>query len=350
MADYLQPDYSSVVSKLFRVPRNDKRINTPRTSVLIPHFTQQADLLYLPNDHGYKYALIVVDLGNRKIDAVPLKSKMTDEIVQAFEAIYKRKILRQPVQLEVDPGKEFSGNFQKWADKKGIKIWRKKPGRRRQQAMVETVNGIIATALHKRIVAEELITGRRAVAWVQLLPGLVTAINDSRKDIKVAVPDEERCSGDSCILLSEGTRVRRMLDEPIDIVTKERVNDKFRRTDVRWDPTIRTIVQVIIKPGQPPMYLLNSLEPRKKYDPVAYTKNQLQIVTDDEQMPLESVVVGDDEYYIPEKIIGKKKMNNRIYYLIKWKDYPKSESTWEPRTKFNEDYPVMVRQYENLNK
>lgn len=26
---------------------------------------------------------------------------------------------------------------------------------------------------------------------------------------------------------------------------------------------------------------------------------------------------------------------------------PKSESTWEPRTKFMEDQPVMVRKYEN---
>ncbi|KAH7717339.1 heterochromatin protein 1 [Aphelenchoides avenae] len=37
------------------------------------------------------------------------------------------------------------------------------------------------------------------------------------------------------------------------------------------------------------------------------------------------------DVYQVEKIIGKKKMNGKVHYRIKWKGYPEEESTWEPR-------------------
>lgn len=38
----------------------------------------------------------------------------------------------------------------------------------------------------------------------------------------------------------------------------------------------------------------------------------------------------DEQLYVPEKIIGEKKVKGRKLYKIKWKGYPESESTWEP--------------------
>jgi hypothetical protein len=45
---------------------------------------------------------------------------------------------------------------------------------------------------------------------------------------------------------------------------------------------------------------------------------------------------GDDDdeekFYIVEKILGKKIVANKVYYLIKWLHYDKEEDmTWEPR-------------------
>lgn len=37
----------------------------------------------------------------------------------------------------------------------------------------------------------------------------------------------------------------------------------------------------------------------------------------------------DLPFYTVEEILGRKIMNNRVYYLVKWKDFPEEEATWE---------------------
>lgn len=46
-----------------------------------------------------------------------------------------------------------------------------------------------------------------------------------------------------------------------------------------------------------------------------------------------------------EKIIGKRKINSIIQYKTKWKDYPLSQSTWEPREHF-ESCDDIIDKYE----
>ena len=110
------------LANLYKKPKKTKRINVPKTQVLIDGFSQQADLLFLPNDKGYKYALVVVDLGSRLLDAVPLKNKSAKDTIEGFKTIYKRKIINKPKVIEVDPGTEFKGAFVKWAEDNDIVI------------------------------------------------------------------------------------------------------------------------------------------------------------------------------------------------------------------------------------
>ncbi len=37
-----------------------------------------------------------------------------------------------------------------------------------------------------------------------------------------------------------------------------------------------------------------------------------------------------DNFFEVERIISKKKVRNKLFYLIKWKDYSSKENTWEP--------------------
>ena len=59
-----------ITDYLLQVPKKEKRINTPTTDVFERNNTHQIDLLFLPEDKGYKYALVCVDL------ALRLSSKM----------------------------------------------------------------------------------------------------------------------------------------------------------------------------------------------------------------------------------------------------------------------------------
>src|SRR5690625_2608514 len=106
--------------------------------------------------------------------------------------------------------------------------------------MVEKYNEMISKALFKRMTAEELLTQQTSTAWVQDLPKVIAAINKKSKKRKPKpIPDHPVCSGDSCNLLNEGTKVRRMLDEPRDMLSWNKEPGKFRAVDIRWDPQVR---------------------------------------------------------------------------------------------------------------
>ena len=73
-------------------------------------------------------------------------------------------------------------------------------------------------------------------------------------------------------MIPEGTKVRYLLDYPIDYLTKKKIGSKFRETDFRWSIGDHVVTRILLKPNQPPMYIIDS------NPDVAYTKDQLQIV------------------------------------------------------------------------
>jgi hypothetical protein len=272
---------NKVINNIFKVPIKDKGVN-------MPHFyqatdsnqIQQADLLFLPTDDGYKYALVVVDDFSRKCDAVALKTKTSEEVLKAFKEIYARNILKLPNKMEVDSGSEFKSNVAKYF--KDNKVWLRvaDPGRHRQQALVEIRNQILGKAITKRQVGEEILTGTTSREWVEDLPHIVAAMNRAAKPIDHKnLPDTPVCQGDTCNLLTIGDKVRIALDNPIAATADEhRLHGKFRSGDIRWGLKPTTITNVILKPSFPPLYILAGKKP-------AYTKNQLQLVQSNEVFP-----------------------------------------------------------------
>ena len=54
----------------------------------------------------------------------------------------------------------------------------------------------------------------------------------------------------------------------------------------------------------------------------------------------------EEEVFSVEKVLNKRiGPGGRIEYLLKWMNYPESESTWEPRN--NLDCPELIQAYEN---
>ena len=51
--------------------------------------------------------------------------------------------------------------------------------------------------------------------------------------------------------------------------------------------------------------------------------------------PLPPTLVNGHEEYEVEKVLDKRKHYGKIQYLIKWKGYPHSESSWEPESNLN---------------
>ena len=349
---------NNMLDNLYKIPLKDKGVNRPTFQYYEPNIYQQADLLFLPDDSGYKYALVISDVGSRLSDAQQIKTKSNDDVTNAFKIIYKRNILKIPKIIMVDPGSEFKGTTNTYLTSLKIHIKTNVKDRHRQNAIVERANQTIGTLIHKRQASQELITGHTSRAWVDDLSLIIRAIN--RKVVRTKQPkqdNEPHAVGDSSILLNVGDRVRVMLEVPESVSDGTKLHGKFRSGDIRWNRTIRIISEVLLGPNSPPMYLLENIN---KHDTTnihpfdtsaAYTKNQLQLVKNNEIKPsFEQIRPEQDNVYIVDTIIGKKIDNKKIFYKIHWKGYPSSYDSWEPYKTINDDVPDVVKQFEDTHK
>lgn len=325
---------NTLLSNLLKPPRKDKGPDMPHTENPMKNGSHQADLLFLPDDNGYKYALVVVDLATRITDAEPLKTKTSKVVLDAIKKIYKRKYLKLPDYLEVDAGSEFRDVFEKYfKNKTTIRI--KEPGRHRQQSVVETRNGLIGKTLNKRMVAEEVNTGVQSTDWVQFLPKVIESINKFYTEQAKHIDGNEPIKGNKTTLqiLPEGTMVRTQLDNPTDYLTNARLHGKFRMGDVRWTKDPKPITQIYLRPDEPPMYKVGTNAN------VAYTKNQLQVVKGNETKPS----INLQTKFNVDRLIRRFKKGNKVMFRVKWSD---GSETDEPRSQLNKDIPQMIKDFE----
>jgi transposase InsO family protein len=126
--------------------------------------------LHLPDDNGYKYLLVVVDVATRLCDAEPMKHVSPDECLRAIRAIYHRNIVNIPKQLISDSGVEFQGSFARYFRDHHVFQKTALPGRHRQVGLVERRNQDIGKALHMSMVSRELLTAETNREWATRLP------------------------------------------------------------------------------------------------------------------------------------------------------------------------------------
>jgi hypothetical protein len=77
----------TIVDNLTEIPQKEKGVNMPITDVFADNNTHQIDLLFLPEDNGYNYALVCVDLASKYIGAKELKGKTPAETLKALQYI-----------------------------------------------------------------------------------------------------------------------------------------------------------------------------------------------------------------------------------------------------------------------
>lgn len=256
---------------LQKQPPKEKGVNMPKFQVLQPDMVHQADLLFLPNDKGYRYLLVVVDCNSRKIAAKPLKNKTANVVKEALINIYENEqLLNLPKRFEVDDGSEFKSVVASYLKSKNVFVRVADPGRHRQQGMVERYNQTIGKELFTYMIAKQLETNEENGEWVANLPKVIDKINKRSHPRKI-ITESPKCSGDTCNLLKKGDKVRIKLNQPIE-TTGTKLHGRFRTTDIKYTPRVYEIKEVLIKPNSPPLYLVEG------YPTTPYTKEQLKLV------------------------------------------------------------------------
>lgn len=331
---------------------SENRTQMPKTQVFEKGVYNQADVLYLPDDKGFKYLLVVVDPYDRSCDAVPLKNDImkspNPEIVKAFDTIYKRKYLDLPTVITMDKGVEFTQQGVKdYFLKKKVNVKYTLTGRSRQVAVVERLNQTIGSILLKRQTNQELITQETDRRWVEDIPSLIKYLNEHKKQPLnyEKLPQEPIADSYTGKLLKIGSKVRLQLDYPINAVKNNRLNGTFRSSDIRWTPNIYEITQVLLKPASPPLYLTSA------GDNIARTKNQLQVVKRNEKEPDPKFLRGENNYYKVAEILDKEVVNRKTNYLCRWYGFKADEATWVPSKELDrtKDLREMKKEFNRLH-
>jgi hypothetical protein len=293
-------------------PRKDNK-KTKLSDVITPieDYNYMADLLYLPNDNGYKYLLVVCDLVTREFDIEQIKNKEQKTVLNAMKKIIKRPYLNIPyATMKTDNGTEFNDN--------DVYHSISKPYRHSQMSMVESLNKTLGRLIHGYLNSIEERTHKEYNHWVEIVPTIRKELNKIRY---IKAPYTEKTIYDKIDTVIDmnkqpkfkvGDLVHYALDYPENALGNKQNTANFRMGDYRWSKQPKKIIKIMYMNGQIPYrYVLN--------DPyhVSYTENQL--MKSDE----------DNEKWIVEKILDKKKLNNKVYYLVKWKGYNIKDATWE---------------------
>ena len=318
----------SLVNELTKPPKKSISIGTFNGNHLKENQYHQADILYLPNDNGFKYLLVVVDIKTRKVQVRPQKSHSGKETLKNLKSIYGtgRRTLHRPQILHIDGGTEFVNSLVKnWLKANKILYRISTPFRHSQQSVVEAMNKIIGSAILKIQLNEELVEendGEIVREWTTFIPAIIDLLNKLAKkdDFKPLKGDEKvLCKGSECRTYSEGMRVRVALNR-----------DDFRGGDIRWTKKAHTIQKVLLLPNRPIMYMVNGFRN-------AFYKNELKPY---KEMKANKII----EKYEVERLVRRFKKIDKIYFKVKWKGYRKL--TDEPRSQLMRDIPGVVEEFE----
>src|ERR1044072_2430240 len=222
-------------TNLYLKPKKEKRFERPKVLIWKVNATQQANICEMPEDKGFNYFLILVELACRQVDGEPLRNKEAGTVLRAFRRIFKRgRIIPPTHRLEVDNGTEFNNELVRnfFINEIGVLMRFGQPERHKQQCYAERAIQAIQEPLIHRMTAQELKTSVPSLKWIDDFHIIVDAVDKKwrRNPPKITIGSPRISMNDT--LLSEGTRVRVKLDEPISVLGKK-LHGKFRTGVIR---------------------------------------------------------------------------------------------------------------------
>lgn len=284
-----------------------------------------ADLLMLPETKKkFKYLLTVVDLATDEFDIEPLTTKNPTEVLDAFKKMIQRKYIKLPyASVRTDNGTEFKGVFSKFLNDKYILHKTCLPNRHKQMANVESLNKQLGRLFNGYMNGKEKKLGRVYREWTDIINIVRTDLNAYRKKVLVEKPNEDAFPALNLQIKPKfklGDIVNYKLDWAENALGNKQPTPNFRVGDFKFSAVPKKIVNVAVFNDEPHYrYILEGM------NNVSYSEYEL--------------IKSNDKHskYKVKSIIDKKKVKGKTHYLIWWKGYKKSESTWENEKQLIDD-------------
>lgn len=272
------------IKQLYTLPK--KELEYPHLKILSPNVFHEIDILYLPNDNGYKYLLTIIDVHNSLCDARALKTMKMDDIIHSLDNIYDEQMyLTYPKLLQSD--NQFDNSEMKqWCHSHNIKLKITEAYRSRQNAHVERLNQSLAYFLWRGQIDREITTKKDNTEWRKYYREIIDYLNQKRlkgldKDLRRKNLNDNYkppiLNKNNNYIIEKGTQVRLMLDAPVDMFNRKLQGD-FRKTDIRWKrKPVYEVVEFYIMPNSPILYSLKDTE-NNRILKAMFTAEQLQII------------------------------------------------------------------------
>jgi hypothetical protein len=313
--------------------RKEKVFTTVKSQIpLIEDYNFMADLLYLPDDNGFKYCLVVVDLASDEFDIEQIKDKESSTILKALKTMFERDFIKKPyASIKTDSGSEFKGIFHKYLYDESIYHSIALTGRHKQMSNVESLNKQLGRIFNGYMNMMELRTHKAYTNWTKIINFVRKRLNKARKKKLPKYPFKVHMDifrGPLESTYKVGDIIYRKLETPENALGQKLKGPNFRMGDFRFDTIPRKIKKVLEYSGKIPYrYILDGFEN------VSYTAKELK-----------KSLEKEEEWEV-RKLIGKKTIKGKIYYLVWWKGYLKKDSTWEPKSELIKTIKDMVNSY-----
>ena len=170
----------SDVEEFFKRNVEEKRKPRGYNSFIAPHnrHTYQIDLTFFrredfDNKQKYYLALTCIDVLSKYAVAIPLKSKDSDEIIEAMKEAIRRMGGKSQLIFSDDEGTLRGEAFKEFVESEGMELHRS----RGKANFVERYNRTLKDMIFKRVEADEK-KGKENIDWSDYLPEVILTYND----------------------------------------------------------------------------------------------------------------------------------------------------------------------------
>ena len=304
----------------YTLHRNARK-NFIRNRIYVTHIDEnwEADICdmqeFSKENNGYKYILTVIDVLSKYLWAKALKNKSSTEVVSAFKEIITE---RKPTNIRTDRGLEFENSvFKKFCQENNIRHYTSQD-KKIKCSVVERVNRTLKEKMFRYF------TSNGTRKYVDVLDKLVYSYNNRfHRSIKMKPADvNESTENIAYHNLYKDKTLKNLYLNKKNKSTHLPIGSTVRKTYELspfdksyyplWTDETFKISNVINRPYKP-QYIIENFKgenlKRKFY------KEEIQKIN------------SETEYRI-EKIIRKRKRNNKIEYFVKWLGYPNTENQW----------------------
>ena len=274
----------------------------------------QADLVDLSNishhNDGYRYLLTCIDVFSKKAWAVPLRTKSSRDVANAFENILFE---RRCTLLQTDKGTEFlSATFQNMLKRHNVTFYTSQNDDIKA-AVVERFNRTLKTKMYK------FFTFKSTRRYLDDLQNLIDSYNSTKHRAIGMAPND----------VNETTE---------ELVRSRLYPIKNRKTSTRWRYNVGDAVRISRRKGTfDKSYEGNwsreifKIDSRLPTVPVTYTLTDLMgesIKGRFYQPEIQKITHRQDEQFAIDKIIKTRRRGGKVQYFVSWVGYPAKFNSW----------------------